>query len=193
MYLTSGFAEVTVHTRPGPGYREQLFTVGYSIAGFDPDDLILLLEAAGAFYDGLETPESFEVSGLTLRVGTVDPTAPLVYFDPSVAPGTGSTELLAPNSCFLVGKTTLLGGRKGRGRCFVPGVREDMVSDTGVIDETFRFGVQGEWDTMIAAWSAVLGGEPYLLHTTDDPAPTIIESMSVQSVIATQRRRLTRG
>ena len=98
----------------------------------------------------------------------------------------GST--LAPNTCYLVEKNTNLGGRKGRGRMFIPGTVAASMTDTGALNTT-------RLNAMNAACSDFLGtlnaaDLPAVLLHGDATAPTDIINMSTDPVLATQRRRL---
>lgn len=110
---------------------------------------------------------------------------------------------LPQNSAVLIKKNTGLGGRRNRGRMFVPGLAgEASVSNLGVVVESTRLIWQGVADAFLAALEATNGGivpsQPMqVLHTPDPitgvaPAPTPVSSLTVASTIATQRRRLRR-
>jgi len=93
------------------------------------------------------------------------------------------------NGALLVRKSTALGGRSNRGRYYIPwSLQESDVSDVG----TIAGGTQSDWqdlqDDFLA--SLVAADVPMqLLHSgAGDPATVV--SLSVQGVIATQRRRL---
>lgn len=107
--------------------------------------------------------------------------------------GSVGTGPVAANTAVLINKNTAAGGRAGKGRMYIPGIRENKISGAGVMD-TDEF----------AAWiSAAVGFfedmndddlTPVLLHGTGSPltTPTAITSLQVQNKVATQRRRLRR-
>lgn len=112
----------------------------------------------------------------------------------STAAGTQGDPLLPPNSAVLVQKRSTLGGRKGRGRAFLPGI--------SVIADTLDSG--GNFDSLVAGTIAAAVTQladdlstdttagpaiPVLLHS-DSTAPSTIVTYTVPSKIATQRRRL---
>lgn len=107
--------------------------------------------------------------------------------------GTGATAGMAPNSTFLVHKATLFGGRAGRGRMFLPGVAESSVDQAGAIDSGTVTALQGGIDQLIVELNAA-GMIPVLLHGVGSPltVPSTITTMTVDSTVATQRRRLRR-
>lgn len=93
-----------------------------------------------------------------------------------------------PNTAILVTKNTALGGRKGRGRMYLPGVFSANTSNSGIVDAALVTNIQNDWNDFRNALEAA-GQDMVLLHG-DTTAPTIITSLSVQARLATQRRRL---
>jgi len=95
------------------------------------------------------------------------------------------------NCAVLVRKSTAMGGRKGRGRMFLPAglAPEGTVDAAGVLQSGTVTGLQGRLNTFRTTM-ATEGLPLYLLH--DDPAitPNEITSFGVQSKMATQRRRM---
>lgn len=104
--------------------------------------------------------------------------------------GLQASAALAPNVSILVQKQTALGGRKHRGRFFMPGAPEEEVSSGGELTGSYLNDAQNTWD----AFLGLLIAGPYIpvvLHN-DPTAPTPITSLAVSSTAATQRRRLRR-
>lgn len=133
---------------------------------------------------------SYAFKGVVLYVGQ-DGAPPLIFEAPRNSVGTSDTETLPQNCSVLVHKRTATGGRRGRGRMFVPPFRplENAVGATGVITAAALATIQG--------WFTTLYGQHtwFLLHdngTLLPPAPTAITSFQVDPIIATQRRRLRR-
>lgn len=147
----------------------------------------------------------FEVSILTAMVTTItlsevvarqgpDETGP-TFIAPSGEDGGHIGSGAQPGTSYLIRKNTALGGRKNRGRMFVPGVDEDKVDASGGILPAWVTTLQGvAGDFFDAATAATM--YPVVLHTLvpgpTQPAPTAITSLSVESLVATQRRRLRR-
>lgn len=112
--------------------------------------------------------------------------------------GARSDAMLPPNCTALASKTTAFAGKAFRGRAYFPCVRENQVGDAGniVSAETDIFQALAD-----AITDALTGGpifdEHVLLHEVtvavpSPPPPTTVTSFNVQSVIATQRRRMPR-
>lgn len=111
--------------------------------------------------------------------------------------GTVSGQVMPPNCSMVIQRRTVLAGRQYRGHISMPlhSVDSGDVSDAGVIDA----GVVSSWQTKYTAILAamVTANLPmYLLHGPDKlgvtPVPTQVSSLSVDSMIGTQRRRLRR-
>lgn len=105
--------------------------------------------------------------------------------------GTQAGTALPQNCAVLFRKLTAVGGRRGRGRGFIPGIPEGNVTPNGSLTTAYR-------TTAIAAVQQVLTDlvataevtSLQLFHDTAPFQPTLITSLEVQPVIATQRRRL---
>lgn len=111
--------------------------------------------------------------------------------------GGSSANSLPPNCAVLARKRTDLGGRRGRGRVYVPGIAEGEVGPEGNNSNAQLAGFQGAFDDMMTAWSTdVTDGPvtPVVLHKSEgigpEPVPTPIVLWEVERKIATQRRRL---
>lgn len=116
-----------------------------------------------------------------------DVDGPSAEFTVGTAGGAAATTV-PPNVALLVRKNTASGGRKNRGRMFVPGIVEGNVDQSGDMDGT----VLGNWQT---ALDDFLDGLDTAQHTMvllhgDDTDPTTVTSLTAQVRVATQRRRL---
>ena len=101
---------------------------------------------------------------------------------------------LPPNTALLIKKSTGTGGRRGRGRMFIPGFSLfGQIDPAGVIGSTRL----GELQTATTDWYEGLLDDtvdpalpPVLFHATAPFTPSPILTLSVDSKVATQRRRL---
>lgn len=109
--------------------------------------------------------------------------------DPVLA-GTAGTAPLPNNCAVLVAKISTSGGRRNRGRMFIPCPAEPAVDGAG----TLSTGERGAWQTAMDDWidgeSLAGWGAPALLHQTPPYTPTTITNLVVRGKIATQRRRM---
>ncbi|MQB02229.1 MAG: hypothetical protein GEU78_18625 [Actinobacteria bacterium] len=106
----------------------------------------------------------------------------------SLAGGAGGTGQAIPNVSVLVQKQTGLAGRRNRGRMYVPGIQAGGIGDDGVIDATQLTSWQAAADVWFDAADAIL--PLVILHETPPDTATPVLSLSVQALVATQRRRL---
>jgi hypothetical protein len=110
-------------------------------------------------------------------------------------PMSNAGSFLPQNSAFLVHKRTALGGRRHRGRLYLPGVNEALVDDKGLMSSTALNGVNAAalaWLNGVVSLEAVVN--MVVLHTKPiGPtviAPTPITVLTLDPVLGTQRRRL---
>lgn len=167
--------------------------------GLDTTDVTLWQEMVDALADNTRTALpvtvillGYSFLGVTLYRGQ-DGGPPVVYESPAVVhSGTNAGPALPPNCAFLLRKRTSLGGRKGRGRMFIPagvGVGEDSVPATGVMAEAQRAALETRYNN----WITLLGPEPVLFHDSESPGsttPTPINTFTLEARLATVRRRL---
>jgi hypothetical protein len=102
---------------------------------------------------------------------------------------------LPQNSALLIRKRTDAAGRRGRGRMYLAGIAENVVSPTGDIDDATVAYYQGAATDFFDAVQLLTQVEDMVvLHRSEgigsEPPPTPITSLQVQKRIATQRRRL---
>lgn len=98
---------------------------------------------------------------------------------------------LPPNCAVLVQKRTALGGRRNRGRFYVPGIPEGNVDEVGTIAGATLSTWQTIVNDILSTFVALLTVDAcVLLHNTAPFAPTPITDLEVAAKIATQRRRL---
>lgn len=129
---------------------------------------------------------------------------PLIFESNTIdAGGSTASDKLPQNSALLISKRTNLGGRRGRGRMFVPGVLgEAAVGETGVITSGVVADLQDKADDFLDQCTtgglAALPVPLYLEHFPStvspgsEPPPTLVTSLVVDSLISTQRGRLRR-
>ncbi len=131
--------------------------------------------------------------GVYLRAGP-DNEGPQFTADRNL-PGTGTGVSLPPNNAALLQKRSNVGGRRNRGRNYIPGVPVADVNQAGV----WGTGKQAVWQTAASNWLAETAARAFvsevvIFHTTAAGVPglppTVVESITVPTKIATQRRRM---
>lgn len=164
-----------------------------------------------AFVDNLTPVISDGVSIVETRLKQgPDDTGPTVVHA-EVDNGALTGAAASPNVSFLVHKRTALGGRRGRGRLYLPGVLEADVDEGGNVAAARHTAVQdaviawrddinaivfltGPVDMMLeheppTEWILV-DGQPRRSPTGTAPDPSFVTSVSLDTMVATQRRRL---
>jgi hypothetical protein len=158
----------------------------------DAEGAANVLYAATFGPDGPWSTANYNTSwhGLGVKVTAIVDGEPIIGQHLTTTTGTSSEDIAPPNCTLLVKKNTSAGGRKNRGRMYVgPGLlQNDALSDAGFILTTFQIAYQAMFD----AWFSDIDGAgftPVLFHSGPE-TPTEIIGFSVESQIATQRRRL---
>lgn len=103
--------------------------------------------------------------------------------------GLSSGTSLPPNIAVLIQKRGALGGRRNRGRMYLPGLTQSAINAAGTLDSSVVTGIQTNVDTMLSQ-QATAGDTPVVFHQSSPFTPTNVGVFSVQNTIATQRTRL---
>lgn len=122
-------------------------------------------------------------------------TGPAMGLSRVTAPGLLAQPTVPVNSAFLVKKGTALGGRRHRGRWYLPPawIGEDLIGAGGAISITSAYTTLQSRLTAYLAAIAALQFPMYLLHGGPGdfvPPPTLVTSLTLQPLLATQRRRM---
>lgn len=116
-----------------------------------------------------------------------------IRIDTTVTPQTGDqTQVALPqNVAMLVRKITATGGRRGRGRMFIPGVPINVINGSGSLTGTYPATAESVFNDIQTTLEGLADVETLVLfHDTAPFTPTPITDLIVQSKLATQRRRL---
>lgn len=107
------------------------------------------------------------------------------------ADGTASGTTGNSSSSLLCHKHTNFGGRKSRGRIYVPSISESVIDIGGSIESTFLSAAEevvGDLQPALLSQDVPM----VLLHNTESPAPYNVITISVDPIIANQRDRQRR-
>lgn len=192
---------------PGYGYLQihisflndpEIMLTGFGVKPTPSDDANCqsVVESTAHWTDPLKAVITSDVKfvGSTLRVGQ-DGGEPRVYEHAHAAvAGTQSSGALPPNSAWLIKKTTARGGKRHRGRMYLPGVPYTWLLTGGAVGTTQLASVQTAVDTLFdnVDGDTTMGGM-WILHSTGistTPDPTRVTGLVAADKIATQRRRL---
>lgn len=197
MPIPAGYHNVEFVYRHGDATRDCTFAIGIKDLG-DPADPTAIAPLMVDRWTASGSPgQPSAYSSEWLFLGVVDTyeseDGPIRYEYPVVQAGSSTLAPVPINCAVLVNKVTASGGRRNRGRLFYPPVfpTEGDVSALGVISSTDVSTLQTKFTSFYT--SAVAdGAQPVLFHQTGAQLPTVITSFKVQSLLATQRRRMRR-
>lgn len=192
LVIPTNFAQITLlfggdaldfgaATTFGIKYSDSLFTTPFEVAN----------AVEGALEDAvLNDLWNENVRLLTTRC-KFGPTATGPVGEVTVAiDGNQSGDAGNPATCVLLKKITTLGGRKNRGRMYMPTCGETPVGFGGELTDAYVSSRQGAVSDFVDKL-AIADLPMYILHSSA-LAPTIVEAVVIESVVATQRHRLRR-
>jgi hypothetical protein len=198
-----GFASCSYEIRHSTMSRSAYLTFGVDCTDTDPNLVASKARTTFALATGLGSIIDLNASLVSTRasLGT-DGGEDLVGVDSTVVPCTKGLTSYPPNCAALVHKRTARGGRRGRGRMYIPWtVAIGDASEAGVIIAGTVNSITTACTNWLTAMAASGPGPVVLLHRPSGPlvsppttpgAPNVVTSMSCDSLIATQRRRLGR-
>jgi hypothetical protein len=183
-----GFGQASYHFIGGAAPTGAWVTFGF----FHGLSLISTQEIADQMYANISPvvtglSGSLALADVLVKTGPND-TGPSAIADGETVGGTGAS--FPPNAAILVHKLTELGGRKGRGRAYFPGVGESLADNAGLLTTTYRNAFQANMETFLANCDA--DNLPLVLLHNDSTEPTELTGFNTDQKLATQRRRLRR-
>lgn len=208
MIIPEGFAQITYRFEGSGLPRGAACVFGVS-NDTDLSALAVATAARAAANTGLMTNLSAGVSltEVLAKLGPVD-TGPSAVVGGAIPGGVASAGGMQPATAYLITKNTDLGGRRGKGRLYLPGVDESVVSPTGVVSAGQITALQAEiseWRTNLitsnipmvllhgppTAWQLV-NGQPRRVPVGGNfnDVPNAVTSLVLDGTVATQRRRL---
>jgi hypothetical protein len=196
MATAPGYADISVELRHALLPRPAFITFGVNPSITDPvavaSKVDVAINAAGSLKSRFDN--NVTIGPITARLGT-DGAEDLAGVSAVTAAGGAGQTSVPPNVAVLVHKRTARGGRRGRGRLFLPWwIGTADVDERGAIaSATFGF-MQTCLNTFLAAL-VTNDVQMHLLHgagQTPIGAPDAVTSMTLDPTVATQRRRLGR-
>ena len=193
--VPEGFSNLTLVMTVAGSLKEMTNSIGILCTDLTPpslqdqtDNLYDIAVASGHPWQAAAFADEWTFQGVVLTT-TVDG-LPVVTQHLEPLSGTNSGATQPPNCAAIIRKVTGSGGRKNRGRLFMPAgfLVETQVDAAGFLDE----GVVDGFNTQFASWHAALLSADFLpeLFHSDATDPTGITAFSAESLIGTQRRRL---
>lgn len=192
--IPDGFAEARwVQTFPGDP-DPWINTMGYDLTAFlgTPEEIAEVLYNHWRLRILIGQSSSLRLERCDLIVGNGSPFPASVSFIGGHQGGLAGN-VLPQNSAVLVHKRTAFGGRRNRGRMFVPAMLgEAVVDNVGVITPAARTDFQNQFNNLLLDNRAA-NLDPVILHSegiSPVTPPTNIATLQVDGRISTQRRRL---
>lgn len=203
MPTAPGFADVSLKLNLAGLSRPAFITFGVDPTDTDPTLIGTAIWTASSGATSLMGCLDNNVTLTEIRVSAgTDGGEDLVGIYAPNGPGQASQASLPANCALLVHKTTTRGGRRGRGRLFIPWAAiETDVDEAGVVGSTTVTSMQ----TKMSAWRTALATNQVPMVVLHDPsrpdikgspttpgAPNLVTALVVDRLISTQRRRLGR-
>ena len=190
MIIPVGFAQIT-HFFSGAQVPE-----GAAITyGVDVDALLTPTDVAQAAFNAFDTSNFDAIYASTATMNTTrakfGPVSTGPYADWVANVGGAGSAGGAAQVCTLITKQTDSGGRKNRGRFFLPAVPEANVDVGGTLTSGTITTAQAAADAFLTALDTA-GIPMVILHGSVGDAPTPVTSLVVSPYVATQRRRQPR-
>jgi hypothetical protein len=200
LIIPVGFAQVTIPFLHTGSPREAVITFGVSSSAWGGDYQGMCDAILTVWMGSLGNEQDSEVT-----IGPVRASIGQDGGDPISAEGTATDNggrgqaTLPSNVALLVKKASNVGGRRGRGRFYVPWIIADgEAGDVGNIDGTAlaAFNVDAaNFRNDLALGTGIDSEAPmYILHDSSgsgtEPAPSQVTALVVDPLVATQRRRL---
>lgn len=196
LIIPPGFAHATVPLQHSLLARTAVTTFGIDLAGFAGTDAAAA-DAVMTCWVNFVAPviDSNVTAGpVVLTVGQ-DGSENIVVSGTTSQVGGDSQSSVPPSVAVIINKITARGGRRGRGRMFVPwAVNTADVSEAGLIAS----GAQGALTAAFDLFRQCLSTsdvDMVLLHSdgiSDPGAPNAITNLVTEALIGSQRRRLGR-
>lgn len=145
-----------------------------------------------AFVSTLGNQMDFSVAiGPTRLALGSDTGIPLSVVGTSVGAGGQVQTSVPPAVAFLIRKTTGVGGKRGRGRLYLPwSVATANIDEGGIIAGASVTAMQTKATAFLTAIQGIAGGsDMMILHQTGSSVATVVTALTADARAATQRRR----
>jgi hypothetical protein len=197
LVIPAGHAQV-IHSLSLVGDKERMaVTYGVELVGGTPQSLSGVAESLHNVFDlhpnGIPN-SAYALESTEVRAGTAAGTVGGLGEFVQKKQSRGTAAPLPQNCAVLVHKRSGLPGRRARGRLYLPGISEGVVSAAGVIETATVSSFQGIFNQWITALVAVTTVERMVLLHSPGVSPIIpptpVVNLVMDPVIATMRRRL---
>lgn len=207
-FIPTGYGQASINFTGANCPNGSSIVIGFANVGAQDAQACLgdIGAAFGAVVDNMCTSD-VALTSLDIKLGPNDVGE---QYSQGVGPFAGAVggTSLSPGSAVIVEKNTGMGGRRGTGRMYWPGVYDAWVDDDGALGSGIAAQIDGFMATLFTdldtrgvpmfllhspsyTWE-LQNGRPRRVYAALDTAgePTGVTSLSVDPIIGTQRRRL---
>ena len=197
--IPADYAQATLNFQHDDSTRTMSVVLGLSADGADAADVYETVSTAWVAELAPHTDSNVILATVGVRVGPSTGPAPGLSVEfASGAAGTDSGTYPPPNTALLVRKYSTVGGRANRRRNYWPSMVETTeLDEVGVIASLTRTSLQTAFVDFFGLLASGNGATTALcpaviLHDESSPAddPRLVSAVSVDTMVATQRRRL---
>jgi hypothetical protein len=197
LIIPPGFLQAVYEFTTPSDAEPMVTTMGHvsNAATFDPNEQASVLFQAYELTMLLAMSSAYTLNAVDVYIGTDGPEHIVGRSTNTPAAGANTGTVVPQNTAYLIRKRTDAAGRRGRGRMYIPGVKETEVDNVG----NLTAGQITQWNNVGELWLEALTEEirdmpPVILHRSEgigvEPAPTPVVTLICESKVATQRRRL---
>lgn len=192
--LPVGFGQIRVVMSCVGVTRPAVFTMNYDPPTVDPaahqPQIGLFLLGTGGPLESGQVLEQWTT--IDVQCTEMDDTGPITHSGISPIVGTKTGEPVPINAAMILRKHTAAGGRRGRGRCYLPPyfATEDSITPGGMLPTTVST-LENRWENFMEDM-ATAGFPLVLCHATAPFTPTPITNLTLELLLGTQRRRMRR-
>lgn len=188
MEIPVGYAQIT-HTFGGTALPRGAAVV-YGVENVNSDPAVTVASVIDPLWQSNIMVELASTVTLLSTIVKLGPTEDGEYYVLADSQAGGkAVNACPPNTAILVRKQTAAGGRKNRGRMYVPGTDELKIDFKGQLTAAYVSDLQDAF-TDYASALALADLPLVVLHTDPADTPTPITALLVDNFAATQRRRL---
>lgn len=202
MPTAPGYASCSLEMKHATMSRSAFITFGCNPVDTDPSAVAASLATAATQAGSLGSCIDSNVTWIAARasLGT-DGSEDLVGVYPMNIPCTLSASTLPANCAMLVHKLTARGGRRGRGRFYIPWtIGTSTITEAGGVIASDVARVQAAVEVWAGQVNTLVGpvvllhrpSEPGIAHPSSPGAPNVVTGYRADPLVATQRRRLGR-
>lgn len=202
MPTAPGFCTCAIEIKHTALARSAFITFGADPTATDPFAIAASVNVAASATGSLKAilDTNCSIIGSRVSLGT-DGTEDVVGSATTAVVGLKSVSGIPPNVALLVHKRTARGGRRGRGRFYIPfAVNTAAITEDGRIAPAEVTTLQTAMDTFLTQINTTVGpmvvlhrtSAPGVDHPTNPGPPSTVTGLAVDNLVATQRRRLGR-